>query len=107
MASGLAARRNNVLFKLSVFGASLAEDFERIAAVLGFTVTVTPADGGLDIPYTDYRARFVMVVTVVGTPNAFPFVFPIVFGGVDLDVLTAIFEKIKPSVCEIIYRVEA
>ena len=107
VASTLAQRRLNILFKLSVFGASSAEDWERIAAVLGFVVIVGPADGGSDIPYTDYRALFVIVVTIHGTSTTFPLTFPVVFGGEGISILKAMYEKIKPAVCTIIYRTEA
>lgn len=100
----LTDRRNNVLFKLSVFGASKAVDYVRIANVLGYNVTVGPADGGGDMPATAIEKRYVIIVTVVGTSTTWPWTWPIVWGGVNLDALKAIFAKIKPAVCTIVYR---
>jgi hypothetical protein len=104
MASTLEGRRSNVLFKLSVFGAYQEADYVRIAQILGFNVTVTPADGGPDIPYVDWRVRYIIVVTVLGTSTTWPWTWPLLWGGMDISVLQAMFEKIRPAVCEIIWR---
>jgi len=104
VAATLGLRRSNVLFKLSIFGTAMAADWVRIAKVLGFTITVGAADGGGDIPYTDWRARFVIVVTVVTTPSLWPWSWPHIWGGMDLTVLKAMLETIKPANCLIVYR---
>lgn len=105
IAATLTQRRNNVLFKMSIFGASLDSDYVRIASVLGKTITVTPADGGPDIPYTDYRKRFIIVVTFDGNFPTWPLTWPILWGGTDISAVQHIFEKIRPAVCNIIYRI--
>ena len=110
----LAQRRENVLIKLASCGVQSKQDFIDLAALLGYTVTITPgAERGI-FPLTfplyffdcAQTARFLMIVTVDTTqvPNTFPFTFPFTFGSNIITGIECLFGKLKPANVEIIFE---
>lgn len=91
-------RRQNVLIKLASRGVQTATDFEDIAALIGITASVLPGiDNGED--------RFTIVIEF--TPSVifgvFPYTFPFVFGETGVNLMTCLFEKLKPANVSLVF----
>lgn len=115
----LSTRRSQVLGKFANFGGvQKAEDFERVAAIFGFNVTVVPASIGfstpiifpLAFPITFFSsAKAARHTIVVNYPDGgqsevvFPLAFPIPFQTDATAFLRCIFETIAPANVEIIF----
>lgn len=115
----LATRRLQVLGKFSNFsGVQKAEDFERVAAIFGFTVTVAPASVAfatpvlfpLGFPIIFFNSiKAVRHTIVVNYPDGgqsevvFPLAFPIPFQTDATAFLRCIFEVLAPANVEVIF----
>jgi len=109
----LEERRINILLKLSGINATTAKQFETVAAVLGFTVTVT---NGIDVgsfPLTfpiillsAATAPFTIVVNLDSSlePSGFPLTFPITLTSSAPELLKCFFNKLKPANTVVIFR---
>ena len=108
----LEERRVNILLKLSGINATTAKQFETIAAILGFTVTVQTGIDTATFPLTlpfilldQDAAPFTIVVNLaeVSAPSGFPLTFPFVLSAEAPDVLLCFFEKIKPANTNLVF----
>jgi uncharacterized protein YmfQ (DUF2313 family) len=103
----LELRRKNILLKLAGINATTAKQFEDIAAILGFDVTVEP---GADSPSSTFPmtfpfllvdpddAPFVIIVNIddPGT-EGFPYTFPFTLSSGVSELLQCLFDKLKPA----------
>lgn len=106
-------RRRDILVKLASLGIQTEEDFVMLAEMFGVAVTVTPGLDEIQFPLifpvlmfsTKSEARFSIVVefTVLDT-SRFPLVFPFQFGDDAIAILECLFNKLKPSNCNIIFQ---
>ncbi len=109
----LARRRLQVLEKFSNFGGvQKAEDFERVAAVFGFTVIVkagkTVHAFPLEFPILfigdEKTTGHTITVEFTGTPSdTFPLTFPVPFGSTEEVFIRCIFEKLAPANVQIMF----
>lgn len=115
--TSLEQRRLQVLEKFSNFGGvQKAEDFERVAAVFGYTVTVIPASTTVSYPLFPLTfplsfnesmtmVRHTVYIQYTG-PMAefFPLEFPIPFQIPIEPFLSCIFDKLAPANVKIIFQ---
>ncbi len=106
-------RRRDILTKLASLGIQTRQDFIDVGAILGITIGVetgsTSSTFPLTFPVTLFnnakQARFTIIVTfTVPAANRFTYTFPIVFGGSEIAILECLFEKLKPSNCNLIFK---
>lgn len=107
-------RRRDVLIKLASLGVQTEEDFEELGVIFGVSVTITPGfDLGSTFPMTFpfiffdsiKDSRFTIVVDfTVEAASRFPLTFPFTFGSNEISILECLFNKLKPSNCDIIFR---
>jgi uncharacterized protein YmfQ (DUF2313 family) len=109
----LEQRRTNILLKLAGTNATTAKQFETIAAILGFTVTV---ENGVDtstlplnLPFlllTEAEAPFVIVVTLDASlqPSGLPVTLPFTLTEQAPVILQCFFNKLKPANTIVIFR---
>lgn len=106
-------RRINVLLKLAGVNATTAKQFEDIAAILGFTVTVTNGVDSSTFPMTlpfvllsEDEAPFTIVVTLDASlkPSGLPLTLPFTLTEQAPAILECFFEKLKPANTIIIFR---
>lgn len=111
----LEQRRLNILLKLAGINATTAQQFENIAAVLGYGVTVeTGYDYGtfpFTFPFillTSTDVPFTIVVTLDASlePSGFPFTFPFELTSGVPNILLCFFEKLKPANTQVFFRYE-
>jgi hypothetical protein len=97
----LQQRREYVIARLTNFGGiQTAAQYEAAAAVLGYTVTVTPGYTGGD---PKINANSITITVVTGEAGvSFPLPFPLPFSTGSEDVLRAFFEAICPATDNII-----
>lgn len=92
-------RRLHVLVKLASLGVQTAEDFERLADILGFSgVTVT---SGIDEAIPEPEGQFTVVVKLPDEGIGFVYSFPIVFLSNQQTIIECLFIKLKPDNCAI------
>jgi uncharacterized protein YmfQ (DUF2313 family) len=105
-------RRTAILVKLAASGVQTANDFVELAAIFGFTVSVTSGIAQITFPLTFpfiffdtlKEGRFTIVIEFNGTlSNVFPLTFPITFGDPNQDILECLFQKLKPANCDLIF----
>lgn len=108
-------RRLQVLQKFSNFGGvQKASDFVRVAAVFGFTVSVTPASLKYPFPLpfpimffgSDRDITHTILVAFVGQTSVdepFPLPFPYTFGSGSRGFLQCIFDKLAPANVRILF----
>lgn len=99
-----AQRRSAILVKLATLSVQTQADFVRVAAVFGITVNII---AGIDsaLPITDPEKRFTILIQYVFTgANVFPFTFPFTFGSDSINVLTCLYNKIKPANVQIVFE---
>lgn len=108
----LEQRIQNILTLIASEGTSTAEQFENVASLLGFEVTVSCCLSGSEgFPYTfpitfleDRDERFKIYVTFPDDDSdAFPYTFPIEFKDPLQNILKCFFAKLKPANCIIVY----
>lgn len=107
----LTIRRKQVISKLAAMGVQTAQDFIDLAAVFGYTIQVEAcADYGL-FPFNNMfpiefwsdpmTTRFTFRIRFIDTSPAciFPFTtrFPICFSSTMFNVVTCLFDKLKPE----------
>jgi uncharacterized protein YmfQ (DUF2313 family) len=106
-------RRENVLLKLAGVNATTAKQFENIAAILGFTVTVTNGVDSSTFPMTlpfvllsEDEAPFTIVVTLDASlePSGLPLTLPFTLTEQAPAILECFFEKLKPANTIVIFR---
>lgn len=98
-------RRLQVLVKFAKMNVQTAEDFARLAQLLGFTVTVkSGGDVGifpLCFPIVFFpdptEARFTLILCLDKTSNIFPLDFPIQFSDSFSSLIVCILNVIKPA----------
>jgi uncharacterized protein YmfQ (DUF2313 family) len=112
IAPTLEERRANIIIKIRASGVSTKEDFENIASLLGFVVTVTPMQDEIIppifppfFPGRPPASRFIMIVRGVGIIPNVPPLFPPFFpsGQGQQSILQCIFELLKPANTTIIF----
>jgi uncharacterized protein YmfQ (DUF2313 family) len=98
-------RRNNIIIKIQASGVATKQDFENIALLLGFVVTVTPLQDGAfppyDVPFIPTKSpasRFIMKVVGDGIiPEVPPYDVPFTPAAIgQQSVLQCMFELLKP-----------
>ncbi len=109
----LSERRNNALVKLARMNAQVANEFEAVALIMGFTVTVLSGIDAINPPNSfvipeitnDTEARFSIVVTTPVPDDSFEFpgTFPLFFGDTDFGAMQCALEKMTPANCQIIF----
>lgn len=113
----LPIRRKQVIAKLASMGVQTAQDFIDLAAVFGYTIQVEAiADYALFPFYTMFpieiwsdpmTARFTFRIRFIDTSPAciFPFttLFPICFSSNIFNIVTCLFDKLKPANTDLIY----
>ena len=104
-------RRSDILVKLASLGIQTSQDFEDLATLFGFTITVlsgTDWAGGGPFPFgpidNEQDARFTIVVLFTNTGPVFPLTFPISFGSDIQGFLECLFNKLKPANCQITFQ---
>ena len=110
----IVTRRKQVIIKLSAEGVNTKQDFIDLAALLGFTITITypaetpfypPYDIPLDLITGIPESRYVWIVTGDGlVPNVPPYDIPLSLISAQQSVLQCFFEKLKPAHTKIIYK---
>jgi len=109
----LSERRNNALVKLARMNAQTANEFEVVALLMGFVVTVFSGIDAINPPNSfvipeitnDTEARFSIVVTTPVPDDSFEFpgTFPLLFGGTDFGSMQCVLQKMTPANCQIIF----
>lgn len=106
-------RRKNVLLKLAGVNATTKKQFETIASILGFTITV---ESGAEISVLPLQLPFILTnqaespfqIIVTLDPslevNVFPMTLPFTLGEDKSIVLKCFLEKLKPANTVLIYR---
>jgi uncharacterized protein YmfQ (DUF2313 family) len=106
------SRRLHVVIKLSA-AVQTAEDFEELAALLGFTVNVKSGTSESFFPFTFpilmfdtvTSAKFTIVVEFTSLlSGGFPYTFPFTFEDDGISILRCLFNKLKPANNEIIFK---
>lgn len=96
-------RKLHILVKLASLGVTTVADFAAIPPLLGIPGVLVQSgiDAGF-VPVAD--ARFTIVVTFILGLETFPLDFPIPFGNVEnqiqIEIITALFEILKPANCQ-------
>ena len=95
-------RINAIITVIASRGTSTESDFEFIANLLGFTVTVT---ANHPITPNQINDRWKIFVDIAGaiTENVFPYTFPIPFGNSTQSILECWFDKLKPAHSILVY----
>lgn len=113
----LQTRRDQVLQKFTnLGGVQTAADFERVAAIFGYDVTVYPAAPGNTFPMTfpfkffesGAAAHHTMIVELpeeLSEAKTFPYLFPIVFAEALPSFIECIFNKLAPANVRVLFRV--
>jgi uncharacterized protein YmfQ (DUF2313 family) len=105
-------RRKHIVAKsFKSLGVATEQDFIDLAAFLGFTITIEHPEEFLlpyDVPFTPEvglpRSRFVMIINGSGiSENNPPYDVPFIPGG-GSNILTCLFDKLKPANTLIIYN---
>lgn len=113
VAKTIEERRKNVLFKLSSYECTTKTQFEFIAKILGYDVTVNSGSElmrfPLKFPIVLGNASMMPFIIIVNIDKkyqntGFPYSFPIQFKASVSDVLFCFFERLKPAQTKIIYR---
>lgn len=109
----LEERRINILLKLAGINVSTAKQFENLAEILGFSITVSNGINLAQFPLTfpvvlldEGSAAFTIVVNLDAslTPTGFPLVFPITLTSAAPEILECFFNKLKPANTNVIFR---
>jgi uncharacterized protein YmfQ (DUF2313 family) len=112
-AGSLEDRRQNILLKLAGVNVTTAKQFENLAALLGFTVTVETGVETSTFPMTlpfillsEAEAPFVIVVTLDASlePSGLPLTLPFTLSEQAPEILQCFFEKLKPANTTVIFR---
>lgn len=101
----LEQRRNAVISRLRGVPVVTKEEFEALGLEL-IDQEITVTDGwSFDTAnnYPDTYSRFKMYVQFPFAPTGFPYAFPLPFGRFRNDLITCVFDKIKPANTIIIY----
>jgi len=110
-------RRRDILVKLAASGVQTPEDFVALAALFGIDAEVFSGTdffsgnailpmtlpftfGGVDMESFRYQ---IVVVFDADDPGGYPYTFPILFGDDAVGLLKCVFEKLKPSNCQLIF----
>lgn len=116
LGSTIEERRTNVIAKLGSNGVSTEQDFIDLAAILGYTITISGGNTITSWPWTwphvwvgsTKEGRFTMVVIFIGvnapTTGAWPWTWPHPWTDDPTDILRCLFEKLKPANTVIIYQ---
>lgn len=114
----LTERTQHVLVKLASLNVIVEQDWINLAAILGFKIRINFGTQCGTFPLifpaclfdTAQEARFTMIITIDETPaEVFPFDvngFPITLSDSVSNILTCVFEKIKPADTDLIFRFE-
>lgn len=112
--TGTAAdRRTAILVKLASLGVQTVDDFVALALRFGVVVLVFPGKDVDDTPslvpgvtFTSAKeARFSIVVSYTLTDEeVFTYTFPIPFSTGEVAILECLFNKVKPSNCQLIFK---
>jgi len=113
-AGSIDGRRKNILIKLASLGIQTATDFEALGEIFGVDVIVHAGrDVGSTFPMVfpfiffdrSSDSRFTIVVDfIVEAANRFPLTFPFTFGSSEIAILECLFNKLKPSNCNVLFR---
>ena len=115
VASTTEERRQNILLKLASVNVTAAKQFEEIAAILGLTVTVTSGLPYSTLPLTlpfillsEEEAAYTIVVTLDSNeqPEGLPLTLPFILTNQFPIILECLFNKLKPSNTQVIFRYE-
>lgn len=112
IANTIEERRNNVLAKLRAAGTVTENDFISLAALIGFTVTITPlqdiAFPVYPVPFYPTKApasRFVWIVSGANViPEVPPYNVPFTPAGGAQSILVCLFNLLKPAFTRIIFQ---
>lgn len=109
----LETRRTNILLKLAGINATTAQQFENIADILGYDVTVEAAkeSSATSFPMTfpfilmpSEEALFSIIVTINDDTSGFPLTFPFFLSDGIASILKCLFNKLKPANTNIYFR---
>ena len=109
----LEQRRLNILLKLAGINVTTEQQFINVAAVLGYTVTITNGVDVATFPLTfpiillgSGEAPFTIIVNLDASlaPSGFPLTFPITLTDGLPELLQCFFEKLKPANTQLIFR---
>ena len=105
-------RRRAIIAKLTGMWVQTIDDFIALAAIFGITVVVNAGIDEITFPLvfpvymfsTVQEARYTIVVRhQLSSSNVFPLVFPILFGTPELGIVECVFNKVKPSNCNVAF----
>lgn len=96
-------RRLNLKIKEAMEGADKYQDWEYIASLFGFNVTVRPCTQTEVQPISNPRYNIVVTFVDFRPAQTFTLYFPIYFSDIDVSLLKKVFQLIKPADCDIIY----
>lgn len=106
-------RRKNVLLKLIGSNVTTKKQFEDIATVLGFSITVTAGGDSATLPLqlpfiltSQVDVPFIIIVTLLESQNSevLPLTLPFTLSSDKSILLKCFLEKLKPVNCIIYYR---
>ena len=109
----LEERRENILLKLAGTNATTAKQFENIAEILGFTVSVSSGIEFATLPLTlpflllgEGELGYIIVVTIDEAlkPEGFPLTLPFTLTDPFPEILECLFNKLKPCNTKVILR---
>lgn len=113
IAGTLDERRKNILLKLSGSNVSTSTQFENVARILGYNVSVASGVDFAVLPATfpilittQEAAPFTIVVSLDGSlqPPTFPLSFPIELRSGAPEILNCFFDKLKPANTQVVFR---
>lgn len=113
IANTIEERRQNVLLKIAGLNVATARQFENIAQILGFSIQVSSgveeSAFPMTFPITLLDASglgFTILVKIDSSlkPSGFPLTFPFEFTSDAPDILQCLFNKIKPTNTQVIFK---
>lgn len=107
-------RRRDVIVKLSALGVQTLDDFVRLGQIFGVSITITHGAtiNGFTykFPIRFFRNKADSIFTIIVTfdlfQDNFPWIFPVVFGDSDFEVLKCLINKLVPVNVGVIYPQE-
>lgn len=106
-------RRRDIIVKLTKMAVQTADDFVVLAAMYGLIATVQPAIEVISFPvsfpiplFNSARdARYTIYVNISNAQNDFfTYAFPVVFGNSIQSIVECLFNRVKPTNTQIIFR---
>lgn len=109
----IAERRRDILTKLASLGIQTKQDFIDVAAIFGISVSIESGSSSSSFPLlfpvtlfnNSKQARFtIIIIFTVSAASRFTYIFPLLFGSGEIAILECLFQRLKPSNCNLIFK---